>query len=324
MRRVKSHIAGLMFLGFAVFGTAEVFEFYNGNSLEGEVSVLDETGLVVRLESGGFSDRQELVYLTQETLNRLARNREYVPYIRPFLDLPEENPHPPVIHVREVERLALSDRGGSLFAALKSPLGLLFLVVFYAANLIAAFEISVYRGYPKAMVCGIALIIPGITPLVFLLLPPAKGSYAEDYQEAEEPMAEYPEELEPAPPPPPELAAPSTPGVPQAGRPKLGLQQAAATKTSDVAASAVYTRNDTTFNRNFFETTFGEFFRVVPSPAVKDMVLVFKGVKKEAVAKRITRISANEIRVQLVANNKELPLTFGELVQVTLRHKDAT
>ena len=52
------------------------------------------------------------------------------------------------------------------------------------------------------------------------------------------------------------------------------------------------------------------------------MVIEFKGTKKELVAKRITRISANEIHLQLLSGKKEAAMRFGEIVQVNLRHKN--
>ena len=57
--------------------------------------------------------------------------------------------------------------------------------------------------------------------------------------------------------------------------------------------------------------------------SIKDMVLEFKGTKKEYVARRVSRISANEIHVQLIDGKKEVAVNFGEIVQVALRHKDA-
>ncbi|MDA7633425.1 hypothetical protein N8766_04880, partial [bacterium] len=68
--------------------------------------------------------------------------------------------------------------------------------------------------------------------------------------------------------------------------------------------------------------SFSEFFRVVPSPAIKDMVMEFRGTKKEYVAKRVTRISSNELHVQLLDGKKEMAISFGEIVQVKLRHKN--
>ena len=87
---------------------------------------------------------------------------------------------------------------------------------------------------------------------------------------------------------------------------------------------AIYTRNDTTFDRRFFETKFSGFFRVVLGEAEKDYIIVVKTVRDEYMAKRIARITTNELHLQLLhGGGAEKSVSFGEIVQVQLRHKDA-
>lgn len=105
-----------------------------------------------------------------------------------------------------------------------------------------------------------------------------------------------------------------------------GLSIAANEKPAAAATthSAVYTRGDNTFNRRFFETKFPGFFRVVPSEADKDLILVVKTGRGEYVAKRITRISSNEMHIlPLKTGTAEVLVPFGEVIQVQVRHKDA-
>ena len=317
MQRSKTGIVALIYLllGFAIFGEAATFELENGNTFYGEVSKLDEDGLVIRMEEdiGGFSERIELVYLSQETLEQLAETPKYKPFVTPFIELPEEEmKQPPPIVPKPVDRLPRAPEESSFLAAFASPIGLLFLLAFYLANLLAAYETAVYRERPVPLVCGLAVIAPVATPIIFLLLPAAEGSYADpSWEEAEE-----------TPPPPKPKEDPRPVGI-SANKPsKLGLRQSAAPKSSQESTPSSYTRSNTEFNRHFFETTFSEFFRIVPSPAIKDMVIEFKGTKKELVAKRITRISANEIHLQLLSGKKEAAMRFGEIVQVNLRHKN--
>ncbi len=320
MRRLKAYTGVLLLLLFgftATIATAEVYTLENGNSFEGEMATLDEDGFVVRLTIGGFSDRTELVYLSQETLKKLAENPKYAELVTPFIDLPEEDMKPPEIIVRQPERLTLPEEKPSFFSGFATPMGILFVVACYFGNLLAAFEVAAYRGRPAALVCGLSVILPVVTPIIFLSLPAAEGSYA-DQSEAEPEFEEQVEEAPAAPAPPPTAGAP---GVPAMGQGKLGLKKSAA--GPGAAEAKVYTRSDTEFNRHFFETTFSEFFRVVPSASIKDMVLEFKGTKKEYVARRVSRISANEIHIQLIDGKKEVSVSFAEIVQVALKHKDA-
>ena len=316
MQRGKAGLVALIFLllGFARSGAAATFELENGNTFYGEVSTLDEDGLVIRMEEdiGGFSERIELVYLSQETLKQLAENPKHKPFVSPFIEMPEEEmAQPPVIVPKPVDRLSRVS-GVSFFSAFASPIGALFLLAFYLGNLLAAYETAIYRGRSVPLVCGLAVIAPIATPIIFLSLPAAEGSYADPSWE---------EKAEEAPPPVPK-ESPRPVGI-SANKPsKLGLRQSAAPQSGQEATPSSYTRSNTEFNRRFFETTFSEFFRIVPSPSIKDMVIEFKGTKKELIAKRITRISANEIHLQLLSGKKEAAMRFGEIVQVNLRHKN--
>ncbi len=316
MQRSKAGLVAFICLlfGFALFGAAATFELENGNTFYGEVSKLDEDGLVIRMEDvGGFSERIELVYLSQETLQWLAQTPKYKPFVSPFIEMPEEDlKQPPPIVPKPVDRLPRATQESSFLSAFASPIGVLFLLAFYLGNLLAAYETAIYRGRSVPLVCGLAVIAPVATPIIFLSLPAAEGSYAApSWEEAEE-----------TPPPPKPKEDPRPVGI-SANKPsKLGLRQSAAPKSSQAATPSFYTRSNTEFNRHFFETTFSEFFRVVPSPSIKDMVIEFKGTKKELVAKRITRISANEIHLQLLSGKKEAAMRFGEIVQVNLRHKN--
>ena len=85
----------------------------------------------------------------------------------------------------------------------------------------------------------------------------------------------------------------------------------------------VFKRGETTFNRRFFETQFPSFFRVVTTEADRDLVLDVAAGKSSVVASRISRISANEIHFK-TANGQEVTVGFGDVVQITLRHKDPT
>jgi hypothetical protein len=101
------------------------------------------------------------------------------------------------------------------------------------------------------------------------------------------------------------------------------LSMAKMEKAAPKLRPATYTRNDTTFDRRFFETKFPGFFRVVLGDAEKDFVLVIRTVRDEYVAQRIARITAREMHIQLRGTTIELVIPFGEITQVQVRHKDA-
>ena len=298
--------------------SADTFIYENGNVREGRVSDINEESLVIRLDIGGFDDRIDLVYLSQETLKMLAENPEYTQFVEPFIELPEEEIHPPQIVVKQPERMEKPEQRGGFMPTLASPVGILLLLALYVGNLFCAVEIARFRQRPVALVCGVSAILPVLGPLLFLLMPSLDhaSTYHEDYEEeAHAPVDEAPA--------PAAAAAPAATG-PGTGKSSLGLAKGNASGGSGGGLEgSVFSKDDTTFNRNFFETKFTEFFRVVPSASIRNLVLVFKTVKREYVAKRITRISGSDLHIQLLQGAKEVSVSFGEIVQVEVKNKDA-
>lgn len=294
-------------------GAAETHTFVmeNGNVIEGNVSDMDEESFVIRNKNGVFEKRTDLVFLSQETLKWLKEDPKYAEFVDPFIELPEDEIHPPVINVRQPERMAKPDGETTFFSTLTTPMGFLLLFAFYGGNLFAAYEIAVFRGRPVALVCGLSAILPVIGPILFISLPGIES--ASNYDS--EPVADDGG----APEAPPAPAAPAAPS----GKPGLGLAKgmAAAGGAGGGLAGAVFSKDDTNFNRNFIETKFTEFFRVVPSASIKNLVLAFKTVKREYVATRITRISGSDLHLQLQQGAKEVSLSFGEIIKIEVRNK---
>jgi hypothetical protein len=190
-----------------------------------------------------------------------------------------------------------------------SPVGLLLLLILAAANLYAAYEVALYRQQSVPIVCAVSFFLPVLGPIIFLSLPTQSDSAEQAY--------EVPAEVAGA-------SARKTTGM-MAAKPG-GLSLASAEKAGPAAAHSqpqIYNRGDHTFNRRFFETKFPGFFRIVAGEAEKDLVLVFKCVKNEYVGKRISRISSNELHLQLLNSSTEVSVSFGDITSVTLRHKDA-
>jgi hypothetical protein len=315
MRCVRSSalalLAGCLLLLPSLAGE---YRLVNGNVLRGEIVSADEDGLVVKLDVGGFSNREPWVNVSQETLRTLALNSEYAPLVEPFIELaPEElkaREKKREIVVRDVpNRIARPEGRARLLAGFMTPIGLYILGILLAGNLYAAYEIARFRSRPTALVVGVSLVLPVLGPVLFLSLPS---------EQAPEP-----------PPPTPEEAAAAAAAltVPTGGeRGAGGLSLASTEKTATASAATqpqVFSRGENTFNRRFFETKFPGFFRVVLGEAERDLVLVFRTPKSEIIAKRISRISSNELHVVLLSNNSELSLNFSEITTVILKHKDA-
>lgn len=322
-------ILGLGGWGFAPAHAAAVTNEYrlmDGTRITGDVSAFDDFGVVFRVRTGGFSDRISWSKFTQETLKLLAENPKMKPLAEPFIELPPDSkPKPKPVVVMDPVRVERPTERTSFFSSFTTPVGLFVLALLYAANLFAAFEIASYRNRPVALVCGLSALLPVLGPLIFLVSPtlgevtPPEAAMATDGGAA------------PALPPPPTGPVPHkvTGGLGRVGVPPpvtgAGLRVAAQAKGagSGSVEPRVFDRNQHKFDRRFIETTFSGFFRVVPTEAEKDLVLVVRTPKQEYLAKRITRISSNEMFLQLLQGGaKEVSVSFGEIAQVIIRHKD--
>jgi hypothetical protein len=294
--------------------SAAVYRLANGNILEGEFTHADEEGMVIKLDAGEFSRRAPWINVSQETLRELAQDPEIREFAEPFIEpTPEElaaSRERKEIIVRQVPtRFERPAELPGLFAGLLTPIGLLLLAILMGANLYAAYEVALYRQQSVPVVCAVSFFLPLLGPIIFLALP--------TQSDASEPAYEVPTEVAGA-------VARKTTGM-VAAKPS-GLSLAAAEKAGPGAAHSqpqVYNRGDHTFNRRFFESKFPGFFRVVPGEAEKDLVLVFKCVKNEFVGKRISRISSNELHLQLLNTGNEVSISFNDITSVMVRHKDA-
>jgi hypothetical protein len=282
-----------------------------GDIIRGEPVSYNEEGVVFRLDIGGFSPRVSWSRFSQESLRELSQNPQARPLAEPFIEiLPEEREQERKkreIVVRPVESRIERPAVGGILEAFSTPAGLILLGLLYLANLYAAYEIAVYRNRPVALVVGLSVILPVLAPILFLALPTASDVAVEEYSGA---VAAHPE--------PAAVAAAPTP----AAGGGLGLASMEKAASGGTAEGAVYKRGEFTFNRRFVETKFSGFFRVVPSEAERDLVMVVRAAKNEYLAKRVSRISMTEMHLQLVRGGSEVSVPFSEIIEMQVRHKD--
>jgi hypothetical protein len=290
------------------------FRLNNGDIIRGEAVSFDDDGLVVRLDIGGHTPRIGWSKLTQETLKQLSANPEAAGFVEPFIEIPpvpkekKEKKQIPIKPVPRVERVA----SPNFFASLATPAGLMIVVVLLAANVYAAYEIARFRYRSPAMVCGLSILFPVVAPAMFLAMPPSEPQELEGAALAEAAGAA--------------LAAGKATTGPLAKMPMASGLSIAQDKSGSSSAGTVpqtFKRGEYTFNRRFIETKFPGFFRVVPNEAEKDLVLAVRSGRDEHVAKRISRISSNEMHVQLVRGGAEVLVPFAEISEIQIRHKDA-
>lgn len=339
MRRLyTTALAALLCCPFWEPVQADEFKLANGNIIRGEFASADEDGLVVKLDVGGFSRREPWINFSQETLKFLATNPQAAAFVEPFIELPPEE-----LKAREKEReivvkpvpgrLERLEEKPGLAAAFVTPLGLALLGALLLGNIYAAYEIARFRNQPAPLVCGISTLFPIVGPIIFLSLPP-RVEQAVDATLSDAQFETAHAGTAPPPAPGQESQGSLTSRMKSKitsmfhGKPAGGLSLATAPKAESAAApvqTQVFTRGEFTFNRRFFETKFPGFFRVVPSEAEKDLVIAIKAIRGEYVGRRISRISSNEMHIQLQTGgaSQEVMIPFAEITQVQIRHKDA-
>jgi hypothetical protein len=284
----------------------------DGTSLTGDVISYNDNGVVFRVEVDKYSPRVPWTKFSQDALKELSKNPKIRPLAEPFIETApvEARTKKAEVKVNEVSRLELppkSSLGGALFS---SSVGLVMLMLIYAANIFAGYEIAVVRSRPILLVMGVAVVLPILGPIIFLAMP----------------VRVEPDRTAPRP-----EAAPHTFAVPSAAQPvAAGIHIVEASWQKEAPAAGpgtpqVFQRGQFTFNRRFFETKFSGFFAMFRREAEKNLVLTVKTGRALFVVERITRIATNEMHVEIAqgTGKQEIMVPFSEIVEVQLKPKDA-
>jgi hypothetical protein len=307
---------------------ADTYQLTDGQILAGEIVSFNESGLVVRQADNKYSDRTPWTKFSQDDLKKLAQNPKIAQYIEPFIELtPVVKNKKPDVEIRTPPRLERPQARSLLGALFSSSVGLFMLFAAYAANLYAALEIARFRARPVALVCGVSALVPMLGPVIFLAIPERAKRKEEDEapsQPAAAPITGVPGTPAPVPAPGATYAAPAgSAAPPPGGHDNLHLAQTeAASATAPIPAAQVFQRGAFTFNRRFFETKFPGFFGVVRRDADKNSVLVIKSARGEYAGQRITRITSNDLHLQVQKGNasEEIMIPFTEIKEIKLTH----
>jgi hypothetical protein len=323
---IAALLLGLLLAGMAY---ADTFNLVNGQTVTGEPLMGSENDAGIQIKVGeGEYQRVPWSNFSQEDLKKFAKNPKLEPLVVDFIEVTQEEKikktEPNIKVPPHLERPPPQSLLGALFS---SGLGAFVLLVLYAANVYAAYEISIFRARPAALVCGISAVLPIAGPIIFLSMPTNVAPVEETWEatppqtaeaaatEAVNPMAaegaEHPTGLRLA------GSAPTEAGE--------GAQTATAQGKPALPSTTTYQRGQYTFNRRFIETKFPGFFGVVRRDADKDMLLIIKSSRGEYAGLRISRIAANDLhlQVQRAHASEEVIIPFVEIQQITVKHKDA-
>ncbi len=309
VRRIFWTIAGLWLCGLFVAAAADDYPLTDGTTLAGDVISYNDNGIVFRLEGDKYTQRIPWTKFTQEALQKLSQNPKIKPLADPFIETASaEKQKKAEVTVHEVSRLDLPPERSLLVALFSSSVGLVALMLIYAANIFAGYEIAVVRAQPILLVMGVAVVLPILGPIIFLVLP--------SRVEAAGPVTARPEAA------PHTFAVPGSAAAPVAAG--IHIVEASWQKEGAAAGQSpgqVFQRGQFTFNRRFFETKLSGFFSLIRRESEKNLVLTIKTGRGAQVIERITRISANEMHVEIGAGTvkKEIIIPFADVVEVQIK-----
>ncbi|MEO5802904.1 MAG: hypothetical protein ABIR24_05190 [Verrucomicrobiota bacterium] len=319
------------------------YALLDGGSVSGDPISFNETGLIVRQSDGNVSLRTAWAKFTQPALKQLAadaKSEKDKDFVEPFIeDSPQNETKRREVVIKQVPLPERPTGNVGLSAAFSSPVFQFIFFVLYLANLYAAYEIAFYKNRPPLLVCGVSAIVPFIGPIIFLCIPgnvdPMEGqtlvealapppATVEEIPVAEGSLIATPVSSEVASDESNPLAQPAAQST--LPRPTLKIAHSEPEPAAPAfPAPIVFHRGEFSFNRRFFETKLPGFFRIVPGEAEKDMMLTIKAVRGEFTGKRISRVTQNELYLQVFkdeASHDEM-LPFAEILEVRIRHKDA-
>ena len=297
----------------------------NGNIIEGTVADVDQNGIVVRRDIGGFARRANWMQLTQQSLKKIRRLGQVDPkryrgaaaYAEPFIE-PDESQMEKSLPPGPVKGLVnpplpSNVEVASKVAAFGSEGGLGLLVAIALGSMMAGLGVAAFRESNPIWAAGVSLLLPIIGPVLFLVKP--KVEYDDEYDEDEE--YEYEEVETPGGATMTDTGGGAVAGMMPEAK-KMSFAQTGRKKSGLKAQS--WTRGDTKFDRSFFQNNFPNYFKSVIGATEREFVLAIKTGKREYVGQRIKRISGTDIHMELL-NSKEQKISFSEMGTVELRPK---
>lgn len=331
---------GLLFCGMlSGIARGDTFQLTDGSTIDGDIVTANEASLKIKVAEDTYTNVTWDKF-SQDELKKFANDPSMQrfklgDYVTPFIEVTEEQRREKtdIGALKEVPRLKQPAAGSFFGAMLSSSVGFFVLLLLYAAGIYAGFEVAIFKRRPRGLVCGLAAI-PGLgllSPILFLWLPPPPIQTDEAESYAQEPQAAT---TAPAAPPGytvPGVSAPSAaPAAAETAPPEthglhLAQSPAPAAASASLPPPQIFQRGAFMFNRRFFETKFPGLFGVVRREADKDMILFIKAARGQYIGERISRISANDMYVQVRKGeaSEEVMVPFTEIQEVQLKHRDS-
>jgi hypothetical protein len=320
VRKILCTVFGFWLCGLLAASGALALSMADGTTLTADIVSFNDDGIILRTADEKYTDRLPWLKFSQQGLLQLYENTgnpKVRPFVVPFI-LPRataaEQPPRRAVKINEVSRLD-PPAPASIFGALfSSPVTLLALLLVYAANLYAGYEVARYRSKPVELVMGVSAVLPIAGPAIFLSMMPAPAA-----AEAADAAPAAPAEMEPH-----RFAVPGSTPQPEDIHIATASWQPPGAGAHNVEPQ-VFQRGQFMFNRRFFETRFPGFFGSIRGEDDRYKELVVKATKGEFIVQRITRIGANDAHFEVVKGgvHQEVIVPFADMQEVRVNPKAA-
>ena len=282
---------------------AETLTLTDGATFTGEITKTDDNGLMLRLPGDTYAATNlSWSRLSQASLKQLTANPKIKPFAEVFIE-PDASQRPakPEIQINPVTRLTRPENPSLVGGLLGSPVGLFILLVLYAANLYAAFEVAVVRARPVAQVVGVSAALPIIGPAIFLALPikveapPEEKNFASPTGTAGAAAQRTPEEIQ--------------------------IVEASWRTEEKKPEPQIFARGKFTFNKRFVETKFAGYVGAPKGDALKFSMEVKTAAAHYAV-EHILQVAATDVMLETVASG-QVTVALNDILEIKLTPKTA-
>src|SRR5512140_3218394 len=137
--------------------TAAEFRLTTGEVMTGEpvLATANDQGVQIKIGEGEYK-RVAWSSFSQEDLKNFAKNSKLEPFVQPFIEVDiKEKRQKTQVNIKEPPRLPQPPKQSLIVAMFSSSMGLFMLFLVYAANIYGAYEVSIFRAQPPALVCGL-------------------------------------------------------------------------------------------------------------------------------------------------------------------------
>jgi hypothetical protein len=272
----------------------------DGASVTGDIVKSDDYAVMIHTAGETYTTTTiQWPRFSQDSLKQLAKIPSLQAYVGPFIEPTESTrPQKAAIQVKAVTRLNRPENPSIFGGLVHSSVGWFILLVVYAANLYAAFEIALVRGKPPGMVIGLSAVLPLIGPIFFLT------QSIKPLPVADEPAGEAVAAVAPPVSPAEEVPMASTTWQPSSEEKKPQPQ--------------VFARGKFTFNKRFIETKFAGFVGELKGEA-KTFTMEIKTLKALFAVERIMQVGT--IEMILETPNGQVTVPFADIQEIKLNPK---